>query len=53
MLKKLSDAEHYKQHKFYYVYNNELTQLFYKIMFNLNKNLFFNYSYYIKTVVIY
>ena len=47
MLKKLNDAKHYKQNKFHYVYNNS-TQFLYEIMFNLNKNLFFNYSYHFK-----
>ena len=46
MLKKLNVIEHHEQHKSHYVYNNKLTQLFYEIVFNSNKNLFFNYSYY-------
>ena len=46
MLRKLDVTEHHEQHRFYYVYNNKSTQLPYEIMFNLNKNLLFNYSYY-------
>ena len=48
MFKKFNNIEHNKQNRFYYVYN-DLTQFFYEIIFNLNKNLFFNYSYYTKT----
>ena len=49
----LITAEQSKHFKFIiniYVYIN-LTQLSYKIMFNSNKNLLFNYSYYMKNTV--
>ena len=48
MLKKLNITEHYEQYKSHYVYNDKSTQFSYEIMFNLNKNLLFNYNYYIR-----
>ena len=48
MLKRLSAIKHHEQHKSHYIYNDKLTQLSYEIMFNSNKNLLFNYSYYIR-----
>ena len=50
MFKKLNNTKHHKQYRFYYLYN-DLTQLSYEIVFNLNKNLLFNYNYHIKTAV--
>ena len=46
----IKQSEHSELIIYICVYINS-TQFFYEIIFNLNKNLLFNYSYYIRTAV--